>query len=187
MRVAAIFLLVSLAGCASIPSEPQPATEPPPLYSAYQRFRGEVHSENIHTRYAEFFSPDILDGQDAANKDVLQQLLFDDYMVRVHSHHEKISDDKGCLTVNGFDQMGKPLSFNIEYVSVSQRWLIRATDIVFVSSARAFSPRGRCPSDYITQQRYSQSGRRVSLGCEVGRTNLAKASSIQKPLAIAQH
>lgn len=149
MRVAAIFLLVSLTGCASIPSEPQPATEPPPLYSAYQRFRSEVHSENIHTRYAEFFSPDILDGKDAANKDVLQQLLFDDYMVRVHSHYERVGDDKGCLTVNGFDARKAPLSFNIEYVPVAQRWLIRATDVVFVSSVRAFSSKGRCPSEYI--------------------------------------
>jgi len=142
MKNSALLFMILLAGCASVPPEPA-------LFAAYEKYNRGASSENIQDSYAKYFSRDITDGKNIENKEVLSQLLFKNLMVKVNSHHENMRGSKGCLTINGHDKEGMPLSFNIEYVPSAEYWLINAVDVLFVNSVAEFSREGRCPSDYI--------------------------------------
>ena len=147
MKATTILILISafLIGCATISSEPS-------LYSVYERFSREIDSENVQATYTKYFSQDFMEDPEIKrkilenNKEVFKQ--FKNYMAKVDSHHEYIKGPKGCLTINGYDGDGAPLSFNIEYVLIKQRWLIRVVDILY-DDVHKFSVKGRCPSDYI--------------------------------------
>lgn len=147
MNIPAILILALLTGCAST----TPASTPtePILYLAYEGYRHEVSKGNIQASYTKYFSHDLVAGKSIENKEVVDQLLFKDYMTREDSHHETIRGQKGCLTINGYDKEGMPLSFNIEYVPIDQCWLIRAIEILFVNDAHEFSLKGRCPGDHL--------------------------------------
>jgi len=147
MKVTVILILALLTGCASI--TPESTTTEPTLYLAYEGYRHEVSKENIQASYTKYFSHDLVAGKNIENKEVVDQLLFKDYMSRMDSHHENIRGQKGCLTINGYDKEGMPLSFNIEYVPIDQRWLIRAIEILFVNDVHEFSQKGRCPGEYL--------------------------------------
>lgn len=144
MKLTSILIASLLTGCATVNTDST-------LYSTYESYRREVTSDNIQTSYAKYFSPELISGKNIANKEVQDQLLFKNGMLRIESHYEDIRGQKGCLTVNGYDKDAMPLSFNIEFTPDNQRWLIRAIDILFVDNVRDFSLKGRCPSDYINQ------------------------------------
>lgn len=142
MKNSVLLFALLFAGCATVPPEPV-------LFAAYEKYSRGVSSETIRDRYTEYFSRGLTDGNDMEDKGILSQLLFKNLMKKVTSHHENMRGSKGCLTVNGLDKEGGPLSFNLEYVPSAGFWLINAIRIFFAESVTDLSEEGKCPSDYI--------------------------------------
>ena len=142
MKYISILIALFIAACATI-------SENGVLYDTFSDYSFEANSENIESISYKYFSADLLRNKNIRNSEISSQLLFKDYMTVTHSHLEKISGNEGCLTVNGFDDEKMPLAFNIEYIKNSEKWFIKAIDILFLDNKAEFSSKPKCPYEYI--------------------------------------
>lgn len=139
-----ILLLATLllASCATISKDES-------LYSAYSKYKTESNKENIGSLSSTYFSAELLEGKNTSNSEIQKQLLFKDDMVVTQNYFEKVNGAQGCLTINGFDREKTPLVFNIEYLRVNEKWMIKAIDIQLVNSEHEFRDTAACPYEYI--------------------------------------
>jgi hypothetical protein len=120
-----------------------------PLYGAYSKYKAEAHEENIGALSSTYFSAELLKDKNTSNPEIQKQILFKDYMAVTRNHFERTNGTQGCLTVNGFDREKMPLVFNLEYLRVAEKWMIKAIDIQLVNSEHEFRDTATCPSEYI--------------------------------------
>ena len=118
------------------------------LYQKYLQYESTANKNNIIEVASNFFSPSLLGKNYRSNPDAVSQLLFKNYMVNTDSYFEKISEQEGCLTINGYDEDNFPLIFSLKYALSNGNWLIDNIHVVFVESKSDFSNDVKCPSDY---------------------------------------
>ena len=143
MKYVVLLTAIFMTACASISSKDEP------LYSAYSKYKIEANKENIGKLSSMYFSTELLKGKNTSNSEIQNQLLFKDYMAATRNHFERVNGTQGCLTVNGFDGEKMPLVFNIEYLRVTEKWVIKAIDIQLVNSEHEFRHVGTCPHEYV--------------------------------------
>lgn len=136
-------LALFLTSCVSFQDSPSV------LYQEFSEYENSANKNNIIEVASNFFSPYLLGDSYRDNPDAASQLLFKNYMVNTDSHYEKIDDQEGCLTINGYDEENSPLIFSLKYVSGDNRWLIDKIHVVFVQNKSEFSIGAKCPSEYI--------------------------------------
>ena len=137
-----LILALFIASCATLPNPPSV------LYQEFSQYENSTNRDNIIEVASNFFSPSLLGKNYQANPDALSQLLFKNYMASTESHFEKIDEQEGCLTINGYDEENYPLIFSLKYISHNNHWLIDKIHVVFVENKIDFSDRAKCPSDY---------------------------------------
>lgn len=115
------------------------------LYEQYSLYSTEANADNIRHTYSAYFSPELPIAAQLESAGILEQLLFKDAMVLTSSHHERQSAGRGCLTVNGRDREGAPLSFNMAYRLIGKQWLIAAVNIAYLKSSAGFAQSAICP------------------------------------------
>ncbi len=142
MKYILILTALFLVACATISKDE-------PLYSAYSKYKAEANKENIGTLSSTYFSAELLKGKNTSNSEIQKQLLFKDDMAVTHNHFERINGTQGCLTVNGYDSEKVPLVFNIEYLRVNKKWIIKAIDVQLVNSEHEFKDIAICPYEYV--------------------------------------
>ena len=142
MKYILILAALFLVACATISKDE-------PLYSAYSKYKAEANKENIGALSSVYFSAELLKGKNTSNPEIQKQLLFKDYMAVTRNHFERINGTQGCLTVNGYDSEKVPLIFNIEYLRVNEKWMIKAIDVQLVNSEHEFRNMATCPYEYI--------------------------------------
>ncbi len=140
-----IYLLLS---CANINDKPNDV-----LYNKYLMYSSEVNANNIKKLYPKYFSSDLLKTESINDPEVKDQLLFKEYMKSYLSHSENIVNKIGCLTINGFDEEKKPISFNLEYINNNSSWLINSIHILFLKDESKFSDTAKCPNYYTDANR----------------------------------
>lgn len=133
---------LSMTGCAAIHSTSSV------LYEEFVQYKNGANKNNIIEVADHFFSSSLLGKNYRNNPDAATQLLFKNYMVNTYSHHEKQNDRGGCLTINGYDEDGSPLTFSLKYVSGDERWLIDKIHVVFVEDEKGFTNIAKCPDEY---------------------------------------
>ncbi len=121
---------------------------PPVLYQEFSQYKNDVNKNNIVEVASDFFSPSLLGSNYQDNLDTVNQLLFKNYMVSTDSHFEKINEQEGCLTINGYDEENSPLIFSLAYILSNNHWLIDKIHVIFVESKGDFSNSAKCPSEY---------------------------------------
>jgi hypothetical protein len=114
------------------------------LYEKYSAYKSEANEKSINTLYSKYFSSSLLRGKKVGEPEVSEQLLFKNYMKKTHSHFEKTSGERGCLTVNGFDENNTPLVFNIEYVYLDGSWFMNDVNVLFLGESGRFSGEAKC-------------------------------------------
>ncbi len=145
MRNILLGLVFSLfvSGCASIDNASSVV-----LYQEYSQYERGTNRGNIIEVGSRFFTQSLLGKDYQTNPDATNQLLFKNYMVSTDSHHEKINEQEGCLTINGYDEDRSPLIFNLKYISINGRWLIDKIHVVFVENSKDFVYSAKCPDEY---------------------------------------
>ncbi len=138
-----LFAACFMASCASIENEPDDT-----LYSKYVMYSSEADEDSIKVLYSKYFSNDLLGSESINDPEVVEQLLFKEYMKNYSNHVEKIANRAGCLTVNGFDEENKPITFNLEYTAYHGQWLISDIHILFLDDESKFLDIARCPDYY---------------------------------------
>jgi hypothetical protein len=145
MKNAFFCLILSLfiTSCATL------RDSPPVLYQEFSQYKNSANENNIIELASKFFSPSLIGNNYQDNPDAVSQLLFKNYMVITDSHFEKINEQEGCLTINGYDEEKSPLIFSLKYISGNNHWLINEIHVVFVENKSDFSNSVKCPSDYL--------------------------------------
>jgi len=67
-------------------------------------------------------------------------------MEKKSSNIEAITNNSGCLTINGYDLENMPISFNLKYIKSEPRWLIDEINVSFVNNKEDFSETAKCPN-----------------------------------------
>lgn len=123
-------------------------TNKPELYLSYNNYLSYTDKENIKNVHSKYFSNELIGSESFDDPDVIDQLLFKNYMEKQYNNFETIKSNIGCLTVNGFDKSNEPIAFNLEYVLLNKRWLINSIHILFLENKTKFSTTAKCPIDY---------------------------------------
>lgn len=144
MKQISFLLIIFLASCVSIKDEHNNK-----LHSKYQMYLTEINKNNIRQLFTKYFSVDLLGTESINDPEITDQLLFKKYMNTYYNHIEKTSNNKGCLTINGFDDENEPVAFNLEYILYNGKWLINDIHILFLDYKSKFSEVARCPSYYV--------------------------------------
>lgn len=118
------------------------------LYQEFSQYENVANKNNIIEVASNFFSHSLLGRDYQSNPDAASQLLFKSYMVNIDSHYEKMNEQEGCLTVNGYDEENSPLIFSLKYISSNGRWLIDKIHVLFVDNKKDFANSAKCPSEY---------------------------------------
>ena len=137
-------MITFLTSCGIIKSEYSSS-----LYSKYTMYSAEANKDNIRKLYPKYFSANVVGSESTDDPEVIEQLLFKDYMKKNFNNLEMIAGNKGCLTVNGFDAENQPISFNLEYVFYNNEWLINDIHVLFLDDSSKFQSIARCPGYYL--------------------------------------
>ncbi len=137
-----LILAIFVSSCATV-------SERTDLYAAFQAYRQHTTFENIGTVYSDYFTAALLDGESPDDPLIRRQLLFKENMREEIAHYQETFGDTGCLTVNGFNKSGRPLSFNIEYRSSNGRWLMNALHVDYPEHVGDLSARAKCPREFL--------------------------------------
>jgi len=141
MRFILLLFVLVLGACAThVPDEV--------LYSNFLDYKSNITRGNIIESSPNFFSKQLLDKLNLTSSEVTEQLLFKNYMAKQINNIEIIGDSFGCLTVNGYDLENMPMSFNLKYIEVEQRWLIDEINVLFANNEADLSKVPKCPSEY---------------------------------------
>lgn len=143
MKILLLLVFPILISCITIKSESA-------LFAQYSKYFSETNKENIKKIHFKYFSRDLLGSESIDDPEVIDQLLFKSYMKAPYNYFEIIKIDKGCLTINGYDESNEPVAFNLEYVLLNNRWLINNIHILFLDDKSKFSKVAKCPRDYKT-------------------------------------
>ena len=118
------------------------------LHSTYSHYESSMDKDNLPQLSLSFFSENLLAGLNLYDPEVSNQLLFKSYMPEQLESFETIKNSIGCLTINGLDDKGTPISFNIKFIYENEVWVIDDIGILFIDSPSEFSQLAKCPSDY---------------------------------------
>ncbi|USD67897.1 hypothetical protein [Vibrio sp. SCSIO 43136] len=117
----------------------------PSLYSTYKSYIQQINESNAASVAPKYYDPELLNQIDLNNHRNLFQVLFFVPMKKVDSYAETIHDNYGCLSVNGFEEGGNPMSINIEY---NHNSLISDVGVFILESTEDFFTKGTCPNEY---------------------------------------
>lgn len=122
---------------------------PVPLYENFVEYQKAVNTNNIIDVADNFFSSSLLGETYSSNPRARTQLLFKDQMKNIESHHEKIKNGEGCLTINGYDEENLPIVFSLKYIFINDQWLIDGIHIIFIEHKDDFYTNVTCPDEHI--------------------------------------
>ncbi|MFK5950262.1 MAG: hypothetical protein QM500_15990 [Methylococcales bacterium] len=71
---------------------------------------------------------------------------FHGVLKEVTGQYQLINNNKGCLTVNGYDENKSPVSLYIEYINENSKWLLSYVEVFYLDSPKEFKNRGVCPA-----------------------------------------
>lgn len=148
----AVLIFCTLVGCATTgcatPAPPASPAPTQPLYDAYYYYSQNANRDNIIDVASKYFSPTLLGENYKTNPDASSQFLFKNYMQEATNHYEKVNDQSGCLTINGFDADQYPVMFSLGYALIDNTWLIDQIHVVFVKSEKDFVAQAKCRSEF---------------------------------------
>ena len=136
-------MIIAVVGCAMV------REQPPTLYETFEGYRDAVASGTVVAWRKEFFTPAALKDIDINSKSDVIELSVASYMAKERSHYEKVEKMKGCLTVNGYQENGDPVSLFIEYKPVGDHWLMSYTNVHLPQKdgLKGFHEKALCPDE----------------------------------------
>lgn len=140
MRLLAILLVtVSLYSCVM----PSSTVD---LYGLYKKYVDTVEIDKTP------FVEELLVGSlreeiNVGDKDAFPVLSgFPGVLSQTSSYYQTVKQNKGCLTVNGYDESLSPISLHIEYTYENNKWLLAFVEIFYLETEKDFESIGICPT-----------------------------------------
>lgn len=115
------------------------------LYGIYSSLSDSVLDNDILEDRNNYFSSrylsEIIDG----NKETHFLLTIPSYIYEVESHHEMVGEIQGCLTINGFEKSGEPVTIYVEYINESNNWYVNYMHVNLLETSLDFVNKAICP------------------------------------------
>jgi len=145
MRLFFLLAMMIISGCASLKEQS------PGIYAAFSRYHEAVVAGEVLTRRAEFFTSTALQEIDISSESDAMELLLGSYIAVEQSHHEKVSPERGCLTINGYQANGSPVMLFIEYKLAGRNWLMNFTNVYLPQKEgfTGFINKALCPDELM--------------------------------------
>ena len=116
------------------------------FYDNYVVYAQSVKDNNVFF-VKEMLSAELREKVDTYKPDDFPILTeFPNVLVDIESHYQIIKNNKGCLTLNGYDDSSSPVSLFLEYSNENSRWLLAYVEIFYPDSSREFKNIGICPT-----------------------------------------
>lgn len=117
------------------------------LFSLYSGLSASVEQNKILNERKIYFSSLYLGEVRDNDKDSQFVLTVPGYIQTVDSHYQVIKGGTGCLTVNGFENTGDPVSLHVEYINESGQWLVNYMYVNLIDNQSKFFKESVCPRD----------------------------------------
>jgi len=117
------------------------------LYENYLTIDEAVKKSQIAKYRGNYFTSSYLTEVNLNDKKSLYLLNLSSYMGKVKSHFQKIKNNTGCLTVNGIEDSGEPLTFYLEFKNINNIWLVNYFQIQFMGNDNRFPHKAVCPNE----------------------------------------
>ncbi len=117
------------------------------LYENYLMLDEAVKKSQIKKYRGNYFTSSYLAEVNLNDEKSLYLLNLSSYMGKVKSHFQKIKNNTGCLTINGIEDSGEPLTFYLEFKNKNNSWLVNYFQIQFMESNNKFPNKAICPNE----------------------------------------
>lgn len=141
MRTTLLLIALFTVGCAVNPVVDHD------LYKTYSELSASVASDNIVKERGRYFTDLYLSEVNDEDEKSLFLLKIPRYIINVDSHYQKSNSERGCLTVNGFENSGDPVSIYVEYRHESDEWRVNYMYVNFLESSGGFVKAPLCPDE----------------------------------------
>ena len=136
-----VFILLLLSSCA------QQEIRNVDLHAKYSQLSTAVKNKSVVEQRTQYFSTKYLKEVNPSDVQSLDLLTLTNYIDKEASHYQKIKDAQGCLTINGFEQAGDPVSLFIEYKNENNNWLVNYIYVNLVENKKDFMEKAMCPDE----------------------------------------
>ncbi len=136
-----LMLSLVLYGCSTL------KTEQTDLYEEYIKQTQAVKNKTIVSSRMSFFTNEYLKEVDPDNEKSLLLLNLSEYVHQAFSHYQKITDQKGCLSINGIDLNKDPVSLHLEYKKEKGVWLVDYIFLHLIESREDYAEKALCPRE----------------------------------------
>lgn len=119
------------------------------LYEQYTLYKNGTNKGNILHVAPHYFSNNILEKDYAIQPYMADFLLFKESIKNEMSYYEKITDKKGCLVINGYNEKQEPVTLSLRYVREAGQWLVDYVATIY--DQKIFENKAVCPKKYLRQ------------------------------------
>jgi len=140
-NVSLFFIYFIVLSCATMSEEVD-------LYEYYNNYVRYIKTNN--TLFAEtMLSKQLREKIKLSDKDDFPILSgFPGVLSEVKNHYQSFESNKGCLSINGYDENSAPVSLYIEYSNENNQWLVAYVEIFYPDTAKEFKNFGVCPTQF---------------------------------------
>jgi len=100
----------------------------------------------LKTEQTDLYEEYIKQTQAVKNKTIVSNRTSE-YVHQVFSHYQKITDQKGCLSINGIDLNKDPVSLHLEYKKEKGVWLVDYIFLHLIESREDYAEKALCPRE----------------------------------------
>lgn len=138
-KILTIIITIFMVSCATLSTSND-------LFDTYSKYKSALqNSNNVFVK--PMLSNEVRKKIESSDVDDFPILSgFAQTISTVSNNYQKIVGNKGCLTVNGYDADGGPVSLNIEYAYEQKQWLIVFVELFYPDKASDFEVTGICPA-----------------------------------------
>ena len=141
LRIIPIILSMSLFGCSTL------TTNETNLFEKYQGLSEEISNGSVLKNRSTYFSKYYLSEVTESDEKSHFVLKMPGQLKTPTSHFQSFKNGIGCLTVNGKDSEGYPVSIFIEYTSENSDWLVNYMYLNMIEDESSFESKAVCPRE----------------------------------------
>jgi len=138
-RIFVLMLFYSLSSCAA-------TKENNDLFESYTLYVNEIKRNKVNFVMSMLSINRANQIKKLDEKEFPVLSAFPVVLLKIESYYQKIENNKGCLTVNGYGIKNKPIVLSIKYLHENKKWGVDFVEIYYADSTKEFKKKGICPS-----------------------------------------
>jgi len=115
------------------------------FFTLFTEINKLVEEEKIVNKKEIYFTKNYLSEVNINDKNSLFLLSIPGHIKSISSHYEKVFNSLGCMSINGSDEEGGPISLDIEFIEEQGKWRINYMYLDFINTKNDYRKEAKCP------------------------------------------